>query len=397
MVDEQNGFRPRRACIDHINSITSIIRNRRNKNLDTYICFVDMSKAFDHLDRHILFNTLKNDVNIGSNIYNAIKSLYNNTCCRILLNDYSTDYFDVISGVKQGDVLSTTLFAIYINSLAKEVKSLNKGINIAGHNVSILLYADDIALISESEQNLQSMLNCLHQWCIDWRMSINQTKTKVVHFRKSNKTRTDYTFTCGTQDISITDQYKYLGCVLQENLDYTFTSKILSDAASRALGSLINKLKQNNGLYYKTYTTLYDKCICTISDYCSGVWGFKDYNHPNNLHHRAIRAFLGVHRYASTVVLNGDMGWIPPNIRRKLNMIRLWYRLEKLPDTRLTKTIYLWDKTVTGHTWYNEIKKIFVMTDQLHLFNNSSQYSLRTVIDNVKNSLMDRHVQSWKH
>ena len=79
-------------------------------------------------------------------------------------------------------------------------------------------------------------------------------------------------------NIEMAEKYKYLGCVFNETLDYTCTAKILADAASRALGSVINKSKQIYGMYHKTYTSLYNKCVCTISDYCSGVWGYKDYN-----------------------------------------------------------------------------------------------------------------------
>ena len=397
LVDEQNGFRPKRACIDHLHSLTCIIRNRKNINMDTFVCFVDMSKAFDHLDRQLLYNTLKSCINIGQNMYSAIISLYTNTCCRIQLNNYFTEFFDVLAGVKQGDVLSTTLFAIYINSLAEKIKSMNKGINIAGHNISILLYADDIALIAENEENLQSMLHCLSDWCHTWKMNINQSKTKVMHFRRTNKQITNFTFSCGDHNISLIDKYKYLGCMLNEHLDYSYTAKILCDAASRALGSIINKLKYNKGLYYKSYTTLYDRCVCPTSDYCSGVWGYKNLNHPNNLQHRAIRAYLGVHRFASTVVLNGDMGWTPPTIRRKLDMIRLWYRLENMTDTRINKIIYDWDKSLTGNTWSNEVRHVFEDINHLHIFHNNERPPLQTVLDTVKSKLSQQYIEMWHH
>ena len=45
--DEQNGFRGKRSCIDHLFSIISIIRNRLNQSRNTYATFIDMEKAFD--------------------------------------------------------------------------------------------------------------------------------------------------------------------------------------------------------------------------------------------------------------------------------------------------------------------------------------------------------------
>ena len=98
---------------------------------------------------------------------------------------------------------------------------------------------------------------------------------------------------------------------MNEYLDFDITAKFLTDAASRGLGSIIHKLKANKGFPFKTYETLYHKCVVPISDYCgSGVWGAKSYNVCEKLQNRAIRSYLGVHRYASKVVLNGETGWI---------------------------------------------------------------------------------------
>lgn len=397
LVDEQNGFRPKRACIDHIHSLVSIIRNRKITNKDTFVCFVDMSKAFDCVNRNKLLNLLSNNINVGTNMHHAIASLYRNTTARIQLNGYFTDPFDILSGVKQGDTLSTTLFAIYINTLATDIKKLNKGIDIDGQNVSLLLYADDIAIIAENEENLQTVLNCLNDWCKSWKMNINETKTKIIHFRKASKDKTSFKFNCGQKRIEVTEQYKYLGCTLNESLDLSNTARALSNAASRSLGANINKLKQIKGMHYKTYTELYNKCVCTISDYCSGVWGFQDFNAPKNLHHRAIRAYLGVHQYASNPAITGDMGWIPPVIRRRLDMIRLWFRLNKMHNHRLTKRIYIWDQQHRGNTWNNDIKSIFEETGNIAVYNGTITYPLKRLLEVIKQSLLEQSLQKWKN
>jgi len=109
LVDEQNGFRSTRACVDHLYSLTSIIRNIKLMNKDTLVCFIDMAKAFDHLNRTLMFNKLAASISIGANMYSAIRGLYHNTMSRIALNHHFTDYFEVLSGVKQGDTLSMTI------------------------------------------------------------------------------------------------------------------------------------------------------------------------------------------------------------------------------------------------------------------------------------------------
>ncbi len=52
-------------------------------------------------------------------------------------------------GVKQGDVLSLTLFSLFINDIAVNVNSMKLGISFGNKNISILLYADDIVILIE--------------------------------------------------------------------------------------------------------------------------------------------------------------------------------------------------------------------------------------------------------
>ena len=70
-ADEQNGFRGDRNCIDHIFSLTSIIKN----SLSTYIAYIDAEKAFDRVDRDLLLYKLLN-IGIGGRMYDIIKKIY---------------------------------------------------------------------------------------------------------------------------------------------------------------------------------------------------------------------------------------------------------------------------------------------------------------------------------
>ena len=271
--DEQNGFRKDISCEDHIYSLTSIIRNRKNMRLDTFTCFVDMAKAFDRVNRDILFVKLAK-IGISGDILESVKALYADCRASINVNDDYTDFFSIMSGVKQGDVISPTLFSIFINDLVKGIKELNEGVDISPDlNVGILLFADDIVLLAPTELNLQSMLDYLHSWCNKNMMDVNINKTKVMHFRKSNTDRTEFNFKLGNNDIEIRGNYKYLGVVLNEYLDFTETANVLSESAGRAFSSLIVNLYNKMDLMYSSYTKVYESKIVPIMDYASGVLG----------------------------------------------------------------------------------------------------------------------------
>ena len=154
IVEEQNGFCSHRSAEEHIFTLCSVIKNRLCENKDTFVSFIDMCKAFGWVDRNLLFFKLLK-YNISRKIYNAIKSLYSNTLSCVKLNDKLSDLCETISGVRQGDTLSPTLFSIFINDLAVELNKLKLGIKIYNTCISILLYTDNDALLAENEENLQ--------------------------------------------------------------------------------------------------------------------------------------------------------------------------------------------------------------------------------------------------
>ena len=71
----------------------------------------------------------------------SLKSMYSEVSCSIKLNDQLTDWFPINNGVKQGCLLSPTLFSLYIEDLVDELKSARAGIDINSDHVAALLYA----------------------------------------------------------------------------------------------------------------------------------------------------------------------------------------------------------------------------------------------------------------
>jgi len=74
------------------------------------------------------------------------------------------------------------------------LKGLHKSVTIGNKNVCILLYADDIVLKAENENDLQTMLTTLNDWCKPNSMCINIGKSNIVHFRPDSLQRSEYIF-----------------------------------------------------------------------------------------------------------------------------------------------------------------------------------------------------------
>jgi len=387
--DEQNGFRSGRSCNEHLFTVTSIVRNRNNVNEDTYAAFIDLKKAFDFVNRDLLLYRLLL-AGIDGNMYQSIKSIYANTLNSIKVNEHQTRWFEAKTGVRQGDNLSPTLFNIFINDLIVNIKETNIGINIHGTMYNIFMYADDIILLCANEYDLQQLLNRVNRWCRDWKLEVNTSKSKIMHFRKKSKPVCDYTFKLGNEDVEIVSKYKYLGIILDEHIDYRVTSEVLASASGRALGSIISKLKTFNAMGFVTYSKLFDSGVTSVMDYAAEVWGYSDYTCSNKVTERAMRAFLGVHRFTPLAFLYGDMMWLKPRYRRWLSMLRFWNRLISMDDNRIAKHIFLWDYNICNNNWSYELKNIF---NELHLdhFENLSLCN----IEMAKASIWEKMQQDW--
>ena len=106
--------------------------------------------------------------------------------------------YSVESGLREGSVLSPGLFLVFINELIRRINGHGQGPGSAlgaqdewGQWVGALCFADDIALVADSPEELQQMLAVFEQFCKDWHLKPNTSKSKVVVFewKRSPNTR----------------------------------------------------------------------------------------------------------------------------------------------------------------------------------------------------------------
>ena len=85
-VDEQNGFRAARSCLDHVFTLITILTNRRLQGKSTYLCFVDYKLAFDSVNRSFLYHKLAK-FGITGRMYKSISALYRYPKARVILRE----------------------------------------------------------------------------------------------------------------------------------------------------------------------------------------------------------------------------------------------------------------------------------------------------------------------
>ena len=118
-------------------------------------------------------------------------------------------------------------------------------------------------------------------------------------------------------------------------------------------------------------TTLY---LNKVKNFGSGVRGHcQNESRPSPQDSNAM--FLGVNRFAPKHGIEGDMGWVPPTIRRKIEMLRLWNRIVGMQNDRLPKIIYSSINT-DSLFWVKDIKELFESLNCANIF----QYHVKIII-----------------
>ncbi len=128
-----------------------------------------------------------------------------------------------------------------------------------------------------------------------------------------------------------------------------------------------------------------------ILDYSAAVWGYRQYQQIDNVQNRAMRYFLGVHRFTPGLALTGDTGWLPSTYRRWAGMLRLWNRLIKMDESRVTKMTFHQDYARCNNNWSYEIKQIM---QKLGL---TQHFEHKTVVDltRASSALTQHYANIW--
>ena len=118
-------------------------------------------------------------------ILRIVKDMYHEIkFCVKHLNSYS-DFFSYSVGLRQGEVISPVLVSLFLEDLELFLQDKVSTGNLIDDIVLILLlFADDMVLFGNSPENLPKNLNLLHNYCKQWGLEVNDSKTKIMAFRK---------------------------------------------------------------------------------------------------------------------------------------------------------------------------------------------------------------------
>ena len=309
-------------------------------------------------------------------------------------------------GVKQGCNLSPLIFNIFINDIHNIFDEACKPTMLNNWKINSLSFADDLVILSESQVGLERSLKNLEEYCNEWGLKVNSSKTKVMVFNRAfTKNIQNLTYTLDGEAINTTKTYCYLGIEMSSTGSFHKATDALYKKSLRALFSLYSAISiHSDETNTKLYLKLFDALIKPILLYGCEIWGSL-ISQPNNpiskFVNKFYRTLLGVPRYTSTTGVHVELGRFSIDVNVHSAMLKYWYRLITLPETRLVSHCYwsLLNNPMVTDPWLNSVKNIILSTGQYFVWQNQKQLcslgpiGIKRNLCFMKQNLKDQFIQ----
>ncbi len=297
IVKNQSGFRERRQTKDNIFNITQKVLESFNRDKKVCCIFFDISAAFDKVWHcGLIYKLVK--INLPLYLVKWIITFLRNRKFRIKIGEFFTEYYDVLTGVPQGSVLSPTLFSVYINDIPMNNKK---------NRMNSLLFADDLAyyhIYKKGEGAVCKMINkhlsSLEQWAGKWRLSFAPHKCNYLVFSNNSLNESEkLKLRLNGVTLKYDNNPTFLGIRFDNHLTFSNQVKYLQQTCNKRLNLLKILSHKSKKMTQKTLIQIYFTLIRSVIEYSAIIapaLGICNYKKIQIIQNNALRIILHVKR-----------------------------------------------------------------------------------------------------
>ena len=303
----QCGFRRGRSTTDNIMRLITDIRTGFHRRQTTVAAFLDISAAFDRVQKPAIIYKL-HKLGLRGHLVNFITNFLTDRTFRVRCGTTYSPTTPQEQGLPQGSVLSPTLFLIMINDICTTAKL----------QVKYSLFADDVAIwathkdLYRAESRVQYGLHEIALWCREWGFTLSAEKSASVTFTKTRTANTAALSISG-QAVNRVKDFKFLGVRLDQHLTFNQHIKDIKHKCAKRINILRALTGTDWGGDRKTILQLYTAIIRPIIEYCSIAYngGLTNTQHKQieAIQNTCIRIATGamIHTRVTTLLAEANM------------------------------------------------------------------------------------------
>jgi hypothetical protein len=397
----QSGFRNGYSTTDNIFVLQCVAQKYLDRKKSKFYCaFIDFSKAFDTVNRTKLWYILIRKgihgkmINILENMYAQVKSSVRIGKCR-------TSFFDTLTGLRQGCMLSPWLFTMYINELVSFFKEEGvRGIYL-GNDIDellLLLFADDLTLCDDTVVGLQRKLNLLETFCKKWDLVVSLEKSKIVVFKNGGKLSKHEKWYYAGERVEVVSYYKYLGVIFSCRLNWSTCCRTLAAQAHKATSMVkrcLSKCDYDPTVAFK----LFDSMISPILCYSAEIWGTEIRKDIERVHTKFCKWLLRVNTKTCNVMALGECGRYQMYTVYMVKPVKYWLRLLKMSNNRYPHQCYklMYELDRNGRSnWASSVRCLLHKFGFNEVWLNQGVGDERQFLYHLRQKLRDSNIQEWK-
>ena len=344
LMEAQCGFRKGRGTVDQLWVVRQVVERATEYRTPLYLCFVDLTKAYDSVNRQAMTAVLK-EYGVPQQLVEIIGDLHTGTHCQVRTAGGTSEEFEVNTGVRQGCVLSPLLFNCVMDKILKEAtENLGGGLHIqytteggvflsyrdktpAAACIQDVLYADDLAMVAETREEMQHMVNVLDRTCTRWGMSISGGKTKLLAVREQQPGEQP-PITLKGQALEEVESFPYLGSEVQNDGKMEKEVTVRLQKAGTIYQMWRRKVFRSHILSKDTKLRAFRTLVMPVLLYGAETWNLskRDLRKLKTFHMRCLRDILSVTlwdriRNSTILEMTGE-----PSMEEQLRQRRLqWF------------------------------------------------------------------------
>ena len=295
--EAQAGGRRGTATVDHILLAKELIATAKRNKKEAYLTFLDVTKAYDKAWLTGIMYVMHKE-GLQDNHWTIIKRLNENLKARVQTKHGITRPISIKDSIRQGGVLSTTMYGILMDEISKEIKKENIGLELQDNSDKrgCLLWVDDVFLITTEGPKLQKALDITNDTSNKYHIEYGEPKSNALKVKHTRKKQIEETFHLGETQLKNANKYKYLGYIQNtknNNDDHYKQIKGKTEAAYQKMMALTGNSSFMQ-IEMETIWTVMEACIVPIIIYGGEAWEMttKNYKIPNMIMDNILKRIL---------------------------------------------------------------------------------------------------------